>query len=79
MDNFKIFDILSQRDAIREYLNNKSREEKVEWLSERGSINLQSISGIDHYLFESETGLKAVFFFDANNEIVFIGEHTTFT
>ena len=78
MNDFKIFDILSQREAIKEQLNGKSKEEKLSWLGDRGKVSQHIISDIEHYIFESSTGMKAGFFFDAEDEIIFIGEHTTF-
>jgi hypothetical protein len=34
--------------------------------------------GREHFFFESAVGLEAAFFFDGD-QIVFIGDHTTFT
>ena len=78
---FQVIDLVSQRDAIRNHLMGKSEKEKLAWLSEKGGVlklpkyeeNLEQI-----YQFTSCLGRVALFFFD-ENEIIFVGDHHTFT
>jgi len=77
MGEFHIVDLVSQREAVRQYARNWSNDQLVAWLATRGRLYKRSIVGRDHFFFESAAGLQAVFFFDGDR-MVFVGYHTTF-
>jgi hypothetical protein len=76
---FHLFDLVSQRAAVREHLTGKSLAEVLEWLATKGRVTkIPTQPGFaETYEFESAAGFRAVFFF-ASGDIVFIGDHTTF-
>jgi hypothetical protein len=83
MSDFHIVDLISQREAVRQHTRGWSDGEVVAWLASRGRLYRRNIVGRDHlgrdfYFFESGVGLEAVFFF-YGDQIVFVGDHTTFT
>lgn len=78
MGDFQLIDLVSQRDAFRRHVTGWPVAEIVAWLASRGELAKRSVSGRDIYYFESAEGREAVFFFD-DNEIVFVGDHATFT
>jgi len=78
MSEFHIVDLISQREAIRQHSRGWSADEVVAWLATRGRLHKRNIAGRDTFFFESAAGREAVFFFDGD-QIVFVGEHTTFT
>jgi len=75
--DFQLIDLLSQREAVRHHLKDWPVDDIVKWIAARGKLSTRTILGRDTYFFESEIGRQAVFFFDGN-EIVFLGDHTTF-
>jgi len=77
MNDFQLVDLVSQREAVRDYLRGKSDEEVLQWLADRGQLVRQDIAGRAHFQFESHAGRRATFFFD-NGDLVFVGGHTTF-
>lgn len=70
-------DLISQREAVRQHVRGWSVENIVGWLAIRGKVSKRSISGQEIFFFESAVGRQAGFFFD-NDEMVFLGDHTTF-
>lgn len=77
MTNFHLVDLVSQREAVREYMRGKSNDEILQWLAGRGRLVQQDISGRAYFHFESHAGRRAIFFFD-RGDLVFVGDHTTF-
>ena len=77
---FVLIDLISQREAVRKVIQNLSVEEKITWLSKHGMVSkLEMPKNYKQvYCFESTLNLEACFFFDDNNKLVFIGDHTTF-
>ena len=77
---FHIIDLVSQAGAVRKQLVGKTDSEKLAWIAAHGKLEPVVISGggKQTYRFESPTGQEAAFFFDAG-ELVFVGDHTTFT
>jgi hypothetical protein len=75
--DFHLIDLVSQREAVRQHVMGWSVEDIVRWLAMRGKVSKRSISGQQIFFFESAIGRQAGFFFD-NDEMVFIGDHTTF-
>ena len=78
MPNFQLIDLVSQREAVRQHLKGWPGDDIVEWIAARGELSQRIIQGRETYFFESAAGRRAVFFFDGN-EMVFVGDHTTFT
>lgn len=81
MKCFQVIDLVSQRDAINEHLNQKTAKEKLAWLGTKGEV-IQLPRKDDNskqvYQFTSCLGKVAFFFFN-ENEIIFVGNHHTFT
>ena len=77
MTDFHLIDLISQREAVRQHLRGWSVEEIIAWLAARGRVDKRSISGRETFFFESAVGHQAAFFFDGN-EMIFLGDHTTF-
>jgi hypothetical protein len=77
MSDFHIVDLIMQREAVRQHTRGWSSGEVVAWLASRGHLYRRNIVGRETYFFESGIGLEAAFFFDGD-EIVFVGDHTTF-
>jgi len=77
MSEFHVVDLVSQREAVRQYARNWTADKVVAWLATRGRLYKRNIMGRDHFYFESAAGLQAVFFFDGD-QMVFCGYHTTF-
>jgi hypothetical protein len=75
-----IIDLVSQAGAVRKRLVGKTDSEKLSWLAARGKLKPVVVfpNGRQTYRFESPTGQEAAFFLDAG-ELVFVGDHTTFT
>ena len=80
MKCFQVIDLVSQRDAVKEHLKQKSETEKLAWLGTKGEV-IQIPKRNDNekqvYQFTSSLGRVAYFFFD-ENEIIFVGDHHTF-
>ncbi len=77
MDKFVIIDLISQRNAVRDYLGSLSKKKTITWLMEHGYVLKREILGQEVFYFESFLGLQARFFFNGD-EIVFLGDHTAF-
>ncbi|MCE9532692.1 MAG: hypothetical protein K8T89_16470 [Planctomycetes bacterium] len=77
---FCLIDLVSQGEAVQRHLKGIPLHEKLEWLAERGKLDLMSIrKGFPPmYRFESSVGLYCCFFI-RDDLIVFIGDNTTFT
>jgi len=78
--DFHLIDLVSQAAAVQRLLAGKTDSEKLAWLAARGKVEpvLMTPDGRQTYHFESVTKQEAAFFFDAG-ELVFVGDHTTFT
>ena len=78
--NFHLIDLISQAGALQRLLAGKTDSEKLSWLAARGKLEpvIMTPDGRQTYHFESVTKQEAAFFFDAG-ELVFVGDHTTFT
>ena len=77
---FRLVDLVSQRHAVRLLLAECAQEQKLLWLAQYGEISeIPSLDseGAIAYRFESRVGLVASFFF-GDDDIVFLGEHSTF-
>jgi hypothetical protein len=74
---FRVVDLVSQRAAVRDHVKGWSKVAIVEWLATQGTLRTQIISAREHFFFESTAGIQATFFFDGD-ELVFVGDHTTF-
>jgi len=73
-----LIDLVSQRDAVRHRLTGKSKDEILLWLGARGRVaKIPTKGGPETFEFESATGLRAVFFVNGD-ELVLVGDHTTF-
>lgn len=79
-EDFHLIDLISQAGAVRKLLAGKTDAEKLAWLASRGKLEpvIMTPDGRQTYLFESVINREAGFFFDAG-ELVFVGDHTTFT
>jgi hypothetical protein len=77
MGEFHIVDMISQREAVRQYSRHWSSDQLVAWLATRGRLCKRNIMGQEHFYFESAAGLQAIFFFDGD-QMVFVGYHHTF-
>jgi hypothetical protein len=78
---FALLDLPSQALAVQRLLRGRTQEEKLAWISARGKVAPipTTIPGARQlYSFESHIGLQCLFFF-YDEEIVFIGDHTTYT
>ena len=78
--DFVLIDLVSQRDAVRDFLRDVDTDSKLEWIA-----SWDSIRTIDHrpnfrltFVFESRLGFHAGFFFDDSGDFVFLGDHHTF-
>jgi len=79
--DFHLIDLVSQAVAVQSLLRGMSTEEKLAWLSSRGTLTPMPKVQTDYpqmFWFETMTGLSCGFFLDGD-EIVFLGDHTTFT
>ena len=78
--DFHLIDLVSQSAAVQRLLAGKTDSEKLAWLAARGKLEpvVRTPDGRQTYHFESVTEQEAAFFFDAG-ELVFVGDHTTFT
>jgi hypothetical protein len=81
--SFALLDLISQGVAVQRFLKGVPAEQKLAWIGSHG--RLHEIVFSTHvperrpvYCFESRVGLEAKFFIDGD-ELVFIGDHTTFT
>jgi hypothetical protein len=80
-DCFQLIDLVSQARAVRKLLTGKTDSEKLAWLSAHGKVDVVATKHPNEkqcYHFTSALGREAIFFFDAA-DLVFIGDHTTFT
>lgn len=77
MNQFVLIDLVSQRHAVRQHLEGRSKGEIVDWLSRHGRIERQTIQSREVFRFESVIGIQATLFFDGD-EIVFVGDHHTY-
>jgi hypothetical protein len=78
MNEFHIVDLISQREAVRQHSRGWLAGELVAWLATRGRLCKRNVAGRDTFFFESAAGREAAFFLDGD-QIVFVGDHTTFT
>jgi hypothetical protein len=79
--NFHLIDLVSQALAVQSLLRGMSAEEKLAWLSSRGTLTPVPKIQTDYpqsFWFETTTGLSCAFFLDGD-EFVFIGDHSTLT
>ena len=76
--NFRLIDLVSQREAVREQVKGWSRASVVDWLAVRGRLSSHIVQAREVFFFESAAGCRATFFFDGD-EMVFVGDHSTFT
>tara|TARA_R110002167_G_scaffold68493_1_gene193272 strand:+ start:57 stop:305 length:249 start_codon:yes stop_codon:yes gene_type:complete len=78
--DFILIDLVSQRDAVRDFLRDVDTASKLEWIANWGTIRtIEHPSGLRQiYAFESRLGLRAGFFFDDSDDFVFLGDHHTF-
>jgi hypothetical protein len=82
MSEFHLIDLVSQREAVRQELAGKTHDEILVWLATRGTLT--PLPKVGHpneqhvFRFESLTGREALFFIDGT-ELVFVGDHSTFT
>ena len=77
MRDFQLVDLVSQREAVRQQVKGWSVVDILAWLAARGELTKRSVSGRDVFYFQSTVGREAVFFFESD-EMVFVGDHTTF-
>lgn len=78
---FRLIDLPSQALAVPRLLHGLPDEEKLAWLASRGKLSRVPTGGPGArpvFRFESSIGLQCCFFI-ADDEFVFMGEHTTFT
>ena len=75
--DFRLIDLVSQREAVRQHLRGWSAGEMVAWLAARGQLSKRNILGRDTFFFESTLGFEAAFFFNGD-EMIFVADHTTF-
>jgi hypothetical protein len=76
-----IVDLISQRDAVTQQTADMDDAQKLAWLRQRGEvipIPRSDPSFPQAYVFESREGLEAKFLF-SDCEMIFLGDHTTFT
>ena len=81
LDEFVLIDLVSQASAVQRRLAGMTRAERLDWLSGHGQlseIQARHPEALQTYCFESNTGIRSVFFFDEDS-IVFVGDNTTFT
>ena len=75
---FTLLDLPSQAIAVQRILTGKREQEKLSWLSSQGEVSPGPFGGSRQtYWFVSLSGHECAFFFD-NDEIVFLGDHTTY-
>lgn len=80
-EDFHLVDLVSQAVAVKKLLAGKTDTEKLAWLASKGQIDVLPRRHPDakqSYRFTSALKREAGFFFDGG-DIVFIGDHTTFT
>ena len=81
--SFALLDLVSQAAAVKRFLKGLSAEQKLAWIGSHGNLTEFEFSfplppgSPDVYRFESRIGLGCGFFLDGD-EIVFLGDHTTF-
>ncbi|MEM9246511.1 MAG: hypothetical protein AAGA67_12340 [Cyanobacteria bacterium P01_F01_bin.153] len=78
MTDFHLVDLVSQRQAVRQYLRGCSKAEIIAWLSTKGSLEVRNIQDTEVFDFTSGVGIEDSFFFQ-QDDFVFIGDHCTFT
>ena len=80
MSEFHLIDLVSQAREVQKRLSGLSLEEKLEWLASHGTMDRveSSLPERPVFRYETRTGIKCGFFFDGD-ELVFMGDHTTFT
>ena len=77
-DAFHLLDLVSQAHAVQTLLAGKSDAEKLDWLAQRGKVELLPNEYLDQkqsYHFESPIGRGVIFFFDSG-KFGFVGDHT---
>ena len=77
VDDFTLVDLIAQREAVRSHLRGRTEAAILEWLRARGRLSSFESAGRTFYEFESRAGCRAQFFFDSD-ELIFVGDHTTF-
>lgn len=80
-DAFILLDLVSQGAAVQRTLVGQTEDEKLAWLGSRGTLTLLHGNREDGgrlYRFESTTGQWCCFFF-RGDQIVFLGDNSTFT
>lgn len=81
MKDFHLIDLISQRDSVKDLLQGLDEVEILGWLSSKGRVESWPTNfsdGKDIYLFTSILGKEAKFYF-FDGELVFLGDHYTFT
>jgi len=79
-EELHLVDLMSQHDAVRHRLANKSKEEVVAWLSVRGTLSSEmtyirspeASFARELFRFLSVNGLSTVFYFEGD-ELVVVG------
>jgi hypothetical protein len=80
-DAFHLLDLPSQALAVQRLLAGRSEGEKLAWLCAHGHllpVEMTIPGARPVYRFESILGLACAFFIKGD-ELVFIGDHTTYT
>jgi hypothetical protein len=77
---FQLVDLVSQGPAVQRHLHGRPLPDKLEWLAARGRLFAhRRLPGFAQtYTFESDVGLSCTFFM-REEQIVFVGDNTTFT
>jgi hypothetical protein len=78
---FHLLDLVSQAAPVQRHLRGRSHEEKLAWLAAHGRVTERPQTyAAAQRIYEFESGLgRTCFFFLDKDDIVFIGEQTTFT
>ena len=80
-ESFQLLDLTSQAVAVQRLLRGRSVREKLDWIAAKGQLERVAVSLLNvpqTYRFVSTIGMECLFFIDGD-ELVFIGDHTTFT
>lgn len=79
--SFTLLDLASQAAAVQRLLSGCPEAVKLAWLSQQGTLRphpRRSAQERQVYFFSSSLGLACAFFLDGE-ELVFLGDHTTYT
>src|SRR5688572_5393398 len=80
-DTFHLLDLASQAEAVQGLLVGRPLGEKVAWFEAHGTLSPLPSTLADTrqvYSFESDTGVRCVFFID-NDDLVLVGDNTTWS